>query len=162
MFESITRKKAKLRMALTGVSGAGKTLSALYVAYGITGDWKKIALIDAAREWSLEGRPKKQTEKQEKDEVQIKSCPECFKIFPLKDKNGNIHQFCPFCGYVFPKQSRDVKEEKQVILQKIEKFVLSYDSPEQCGSYQEFLCYAKRKGYKPGWAYYQARNRGMI
>lgn len=50
MFEKVTRKKAKLRMALTGVSGAGKTLSALYIAYGITNDWNKIALIDTEHE----------------------------------------------------------------------------------------------------------------
>lgn len=46
MFEPVTREKAKLRLALTGVSGAGKTLSGLYIAYGITGDWSKVALID--------------------------------------------------------------------------------------------------------------------
>lgn len=45
-FGEVTRERSKLRMALCGVSGAGKTLSALYIAYGITGDWKKIALID--------------------------------------------------------------------------------------------------------------------
>lgn len=45
-FAPVKRQKAKLRMALTGVSGAGKTLGALYIAYGITGDWGKIALID--------------------------------------------------------------------------------------------------------------------
>lgn len=45
-FEPVTRQKAKLRLALTGVSGSGKTLSALYIAYGITGDWGKVALID--------------------------------------------------------------------------------------------------------------------
>lgn len=50
MFEKVTRKKAKLRMALTGVSGAGKTLSALYIGYGITGDWSKVALIDTEHE----------------------------------------------------------------------------------------------------------------
>ncbi len=50
MFETVTRKKAKLRMALTGVSGAGKTLGALYIAYGITGDWKKVAFIDTEHE----------------------------------------------------------------------------------------------------------------
>lgn len=50
MFETATRLKAKLRMALTGVSGAGKTLSALYIAYGITNDWSKIALIDTEHE----------------------------------------------------------------------------------------------------------------
>lgn len=37
-------------MALTGVSGAGKTLSALYIGYGITGDWNKVALIDTEHE----------------------------------------------------------------------------------------------------------------
>jgi hypothetical protein len=46
LFAPATRQKAKLRMALTGVSGAGKTLGALYIAFGITGDYSKIALID--------------------------------------------------------------------------------------------------------------------
>ena len=50
MFEKVTRKKAKLRLALTGVSGPGKTFSALYIAYGITSDWGKIALIDTEHE----------------------------------------------------------------------------------------------------------------
>lgn len=45
-FTVVTREKAKLRLALAGPSGSGKTLSALYIAYGITGDWHKIALID--------------------------------------------------------------------------------------------------------------------
>ena len=49
-FAPVTRKKAKLRLALTGVSGAGKTLSALYIAYGMTNDWGKIALIDTEHE----------------------------------------------------------------------------------------------------------------
>ena len=49
-FEKVTRRRAKLRMALIGVSGAGKTLGALYIAYGITGDWSKIALIDTEHE----------------------------------------------------------------------------------------------------------------
>lgn len=40
------RKQAKLRIGLTGPSGSGKTYSALLLAYGITGDWSKIALID--------------------------------------------------------------------------------------------------------------------
>lgn len=50
LFQSAERKKAKLRMALTGVSGGGKTLGALYIAYGMTKDWHKIALIDTEHE----------------------------------------------------------------------------------------------------------------
>lgn len=45
-FQEVTREKSKLRLAIAGPSGAGKTLSALLLAYGITGDWGKIALID--------------------------------------------------------------------------------------------------------------------
>lgn len=50
MFEPVKRQKSKLRMSLAGVSGAGKTLGALYIAFGITGDWSKIALIDTEHE----------------------------------------------------------------------------------------------------------------
>ncbi len=50
MFETVTRQKSKLRMGLVGTSGSGKTLGALYIAYGITADWSRIALIDTEHE----------------------------------------------------------------------------------------------------------------
>lgn len=40
------RSKVKLRVGLSGASGFGKTYSALLLAYGITNDWTKIAIID--------------------------------------------------------------------------------------------------------------------
>lgn len=40
------RHQVKLRIGLSGPSGFGKTYSALLLAYGITNDWNKIALID--------------------------------------------------------------------------------------------------------------------
>lgn len=43
------REKAKARICLTGTSGSGKTLSALYLAYGLTGDWSKVGVIDSER-----------------------------------------------------------------------------------------------------------------
>ena len=49
-FSKVVRAKSKLRMALTGVSGAGKTLGALLIAHGITGDWDKVAVIDTEHE----------------------------------------------------------------------------------------------------------------
>lgn len=44
--QKATRHQVKLRLGLSGASGFGKTYSALLLAYGITGDWNKIALID--------------------------------------------------------------------------------------------------------------------
>jgi len=41
-----TRQQAKIRLGLSAVSGGGKTYSALLIAYGLCGDWSKIAMID--------------------------------------------------------------------------------------------------------------------
>lgn len=40
------RQKAKIRVGLSGPSGSGKTYSALKMAKGLVGDWKKIVVID--------------------------------------------------------------------------------------------------------------------
>ena len=45
-FRKATRKAAKLRLGIAGPSGSGKTMSSLLIAYGITGNWEKIGLID--------------------------------------------------------------------------------------------------------------------
>ena len=41
-----TRKKAKIRLGLSAVSGGGKTYSAILVAKGLCGDLSKVAIID--------------------------------------------------------------------------------------------------------------------
>jgi len=40
------RKNSKIKVAMLGSSGSGKTYSALLVAHGITNDWNKICVID--------------------------------------------------------------------------------------------------------------------
>lgn len=45
-FRPAQRKKAKLRLGISGPSGSGKTASSLLIAYGITGDWGRIGVID--------------------------------------------------------------------------------------------------------------------
>lgn len=45
-FVKAARTQKYLRMAISGVAGSGKTLGSLLVAYGITGDWNQIAVID--------------------------------------------------------------------------------------------------------------------
>jgi len=46
ILQKATRKKVKLRLGLSAVSGGGKTFSALLLAKGLVGDWSKIAVID--------------------------------------------------------------------------------------------------------------------
>jgi Holliday junction resolvasome RuvABC ATP-dependent DNA helicase subunit len=43
------RKAAKIRLPLHGPPGSGKSMSALLIAFGLTGDWKKIAAVDTER-----------------------------------------------------------------------------------------------------------------
>lgn len=47
--QTATKKKQKARVALQGPSGAGKTYSALLMAYGLCSDWSKIVLIDSEK-----------------------------------------------------------------------------------------------------------------
>lgn len=44
--QTATRSEQKLRLLLQGDVGTGKTFSALQLAYGLCGNWGKIALID--------------------------------------------------------------------------------------------------------------------
>ncbi len=43
------RHQVKLRLGLSGASGFGKSYSALLLAYGITEDWTKIAVVDTEK-----------------------------------------------------------------------------------------------------------------
>ncbi|MBD0287595.1 MAG: AAA family ATPase [Flavisolibacter sp.] len=47
LLRKATRKKVKMRLGLSSVSGGGKTYSALLIAYGMCKDWSKIAIIDS-------------------------------------------------------------------------------------------------------------------
>lgn len=45
-FTLASRNKCKIKMAIQGPSGSGKTYSALLIAYGLTKDWSKVAVLD--------------------------------------------------------------------------------------------------------------------
>lgn len=46
-FTQATRSSCKIKLGLQGPSGSGKTYSALLLAFGLTNDWSKIAVIDS-------------------------------------------------------------------------------------------------------------------
>lgn len=45
-FSKAARNRCKIKMAIQGPSGSGKTYSALLMAYGLTNDWSKVAVLD--------------------------------------------------------------------------------------------------------------------
>ena len=121
------------------------------------GNYARFGMPDDDREWSLK---KKDRKPHEKSEVRVKMCPQCFRTF--NTENYEEKRVCPFCGYEFPVQSRELEEQHAAKLEKIEGFRLNFDTAENCHSYAELREFAKRKGYKPGWAYYQAKERGFL
>ena len=124
------------------------------------GNYARHGMPDDAREWSLDKKEKRSYVKAEKETSEtVRSCPECFFTFPaVAAKSG----YCPHCGAELPRKQRKLDTDEGAELIKVEGFRLDLAGPESCSSYEELLAYASRHGYKPGWAYYQARRRGMI
>lgn len=124
------------------------------------GNYARHGMPDDDRTWTLEKKKRRSFKKEEDEQAErVRQCPECFFTFSVEAHKSR----CPHCGYVFPKRERTVEVDAAAELIKVEGFRLRYgDTPEACGSYPELLDYAKAHGYKPGWAYFQARKRGFI
>lgn len=123
------------------------------------GNYARFGLPDADRVWTLEGRKKDKKEHSCEDEVKVVQCPECFYAFEPPKFGKRV---CPSCGYIFPTERRGIDHEEDAELEKITGFTLDFSSPDDCRSYSELLKYAKKMGYKSGWAWYQAKERGFI
>lgn len=118
------------------------------------GNYTRFGMPDDDREWTLE--PKRKKTKMVADAEKIRQCPECFFTFPHAPA-------CPKCGFVFPTPARAALEEApEAQLTQITGFTVDTTTPDDCTSYAELLRYAKSHGYKAGWAWYQARKRGML
>lgn len=97
---------------------------------------------------------------EKEQEEKVRQCPECF--FTFSAPPAGQKAVCPHCGYVFPTAERTVETDTTAKLIKVEGFKLDFSTPDDCHSYADLLAYAKSHGYKTGWAYFQARKRGMI
>jgi len=112
----------------------------------------RFGLPDDDREWSLEPKVKKEAAP---SEVQVRQCPLCF-------YTHETAPICPHCGYVYPIKERTIEEKKEARLEKIAGFVMNYETPNDCKSMAELQAYAKLHNYKPAWAYFTAKRRGLI
>lgn len=111
---------------------------------------------DMDRVWSLEA--KKKRKKAEEETLHIKQCPACFYVY------NSAKTACPNCGYKPEKAQREpeVIAGAQLVEVESKPFVLDYREPADCHSLQELQSLAKNRGYKPGWAWYQAKRLGLI
>ena len=116
------------------------------------GNYTRFGMPDDDREWSLEGA---KAGRDKVKAVDIKICPHCFAVM----RPGTM--ICPVCGMSLPKQKREVMEQDAELIQ-VGGFTTDFSTGDMCHSYGELLAYARKKGYKKGWAYYKAKARGYI
>lgn len=119
------------------------------------GNYTRFGLPDQDREWRLAPKQKGEKIQKTEDEVKVRQCPECF-------YTHEPAPVCPRCGFVYPVRERTIEEIKEAKLEIIKGFVLDYQSPDECQTMGELLEYARKNNYKRGWAFFQAKRRGII
>ncbi|QFR23724.1 DEAD/DEAH box helicase [Schleiferilactobacillus harbinensis] len=118
-----------------------------------------------ADQWTLYDRKKKK--RSGTPGPAIKTCPKCFAIVPAATT------VCKLCGYVWETaETEDLEVDKTVKLGKLEEsrfMVADYQKthwaqkePREAKNYTELRKIANARGYKPGWAYFQAKNLGLL
>ena len=116
------------------------------------GSTLKHGFVDDLRNWSLDSKPRRK--KNDEPAPSVRQCPMCFAAFKPQP-------VCPMCGHEFPvKPKRQLTQRegelremrRQDALDRIEK----KEQRKEIGrarTLPELLALAKKKGYKPGWAY---------
>ena len=127
------------------------------------GNYTRHGLPDDPREWLLNSKlPQRQKYKTD-GTLAVRQCPECFFTFPSGPS------VCPNCGTEIKKTRQEIENIKKIHMeeikheyhQKVAAAVRGKDVSD-CKNLTELQAYAKQHGYKSGWAWYQAKSRGLI
>ena len=112
---------------------------------------------DMERSWDLEGKKKSKQE----NTVIVRECVNCYAVFP----GGMI--ICPECGHEHKveREETDYEIDADAELEEIDEsdlITLDFREPQDCTTMGELYELAKHRGFKPGWAFYQGKNLGLI
>lgn len=125
-------------------------------------NYTRFGLPNTPHKWTLADREKKKKSTNTIVDTPIKQCAFCFAVIPAQSKS------CPLCGHEVEVVQSEIKVDETARIEKIESnFRLQADyivtkKPQELNSYDELKAYAKAKGYKQGWIYFQAKNKGLI
>lgn len=120
------------------------------------GNLMRLGLPDEDREWSLDGRAKGRRAKDDDQQVNVRQCEKCYRVH-------RPAPVCPHCGYRYEAQAREIEEVDGQLEQITPEMVKRERRKEQAQArtYEDLLKIAKQRGYKPGWARYVAKSRGI-
>lgn len=123
------------------------------------GNVNQFGLPDTERKWTLAAKKKTNAG----SDITVVQCKKCFGAY-----EQNIERLCPYCGFKQPVETKEstLKKDEAKDLEKVNKsdfkIVMDFRNPEDCRSLKELQELAKNRGYKPGWAWYQAKVHGLI
>lgn len=110
------------------------------------GNFTRHGLPDDFREWTLEGRKKR-----EKTKVNVKQCKVCFSVAPASAK------VCPCCGAEFSsdKPKTSDKNIEGVLLREIAR--KPFEAYKECKTWDELELFRKAKKYRFAWSIHKAK-----
>lgn len=129
------------------------------------GNCYRHGLPKTPHDWTLADRKRKKRRRANSMSMPIKTCPFCYAVMPVQCK------VCPQCGAEIPVENSEMKEERDAKIVEVDqfKFVTDYKKTryaqmkaEEAATVEDLYEIAKARGYKPGWAYVQAKKRGML
>lgn len=125
-------------------------------------NYERHGLPDDDREWSLTDRIKPRKEYGEDGKLTVRQCPNCYFTYASAP-------VCPNCGYAAELTRQEIKNIKEIRLQEIKQNnrtkadkAVQDKTAAECKSLTELQAYARRRGYKSGWAWIQAKKRGLV
>ena len=128
------------------------------------GNYQRHGLPDEERAWNLQGQLPTRKEYTPQGRLRVRQCPACFSAY-----DGSLSA-CPYCGAQAQTTRGEMALAQEIHLQEIkerkqaaaQKAVEGMEQGEQCRTPAQLYAFAKKKGYKPGWAYYQCKQRGWL
>ena len=113
------------------------------------GSTLKHGFVDDLRNWSLNSKPKRK--KNDEPAPSVRQCPMCFAAFKPQPA-------CPMCGHEFPVKPKRQLTQREGELKEMRRqdAIERREKRQEIGrarTLPELLALAKKKGYKPGWAY---------
>ena len=113
------------------------------------GSTLKHGFVDDVRAWSLNSKPKRK--KNDEPAPSVRQCPMCFAAFKPQP-------ICPMCGHEFPVKPKRQLTQREGELREMRRqdAIERREKRQEIGrarTLPELLALAKKKGYKPGWAY---------
>lgn len=127
-------------------------------------NYTRFGLPDDEHDWTLADRKKRKKNKNDAPAVRV--CTFCYSVIPAAAK------VCPICGEAIEKSQSEIEQDNSVKLERIHSNLdmkTDYNmvrygrmKPEEAQTMEDLYGIAKARHYKPGWAYFQGKQRGLI